>query len=128
MGATEQSSLLYLLQASIMTSSRNSGAKERAGEVRAGLQRGPLLRSPPGLPSSWLTNAGHRYSSLEDVHGAIHGRLDTGERTGGGHRGLGGRVQAQSGGCDEAQGSLRAHKEPGEVVASCALPGPRGHR
>ena len=44
--------------------------------------------------------------------------------TGGGHSGLRDRVQAQSGGCDEAQRSLRAHKEPSEVVAGCALPGP----
>lgn len=33
-GATQQFSLLCLLQASIMTSSRNSGAKERPGEVK----------------------------------------------------------------------------------------------
>lgn len=50
-GATEQFSLLYLLQASIVISSRNSGTKERAGEVRPGLQRGLLLGSPLRLPS-----------------------------------------------------------------------------
>ena len=36
-GATQQFSLLCLLQASIMTSSRNSGAKERPGDVKLGL-------------------------------------------------------------------------------------------
>lgn len=120
MGATQQFSLLCLLQASIMTSSRNSGAKERPGEVNPGLYRGPPPESPPGL----LTDAGHRHCSLEDVYRAVHRRLDSGEGTGGGHRGLRDRMQAQGGGCDEAQGSLGAHKEPGEVVAGCALPGP----
>lgn len=30
-------------------------------------------------------NAGHGHCSLEDLNGGIHGRLDTGECTGGGH-------------------------------------------
>lgn len=107
-----------------MTSSRNSGAKERAGEVRPRLQRGPLPGSPPRLSSPQLTNAGHGHCSLEDVNSGVHGRLDTGKCTGGGHHGLRGRVQAQGGSCDESQCPLRAHKEPCEVVASCALPGP----
>ena len=119
-GATQQLSLLCLLQASIMTSSRNSGAKERPGEVNPGLYRGPPPESTPGL----LTYAGHRHCSLEDVYGAVHRRLDGGEGTGGGHHGLRDRMQAQGGGCDEAQRSLGAHKEPSEVVAGCALPGP----
>ena len=119
MGATRQFSLLCLLQASIMTSSRNSGAKERPGDVNPGRYRGPPPESPPGL----LTYAGHRHCSLEDVYGAVHRRLDGGEGTGGGHHGLRDRMQAQGGGCDEAQSSLGAHKEPGEVVAGCALPG-----
>lgn len=119
--------LLYLLQASIMTSSRNSGTKGGAGEVRPGLQRGPLLGSPPGLSSPQLTNAGHGHCSLEDVYGGVHGRLDTGECTGGNDHGLRDRVQAQCSCCDESQCPLRAHKEPGEVVASCTLPETQGY-
>lgn len=126
-GATVQFRLLCLLQASIVTSSRNSGTKESVSEVRPGLQRGPLPGSPFSMSCPQLTNAGHRHCSLEDVYGAVHSRLDTGECTGGGHDGLRGRVQAQGGSRDEAQCPLGSHKEPGQVVASCALPGPRRH-
>lgn len=122
-GATKEFSWLCLLQASIMTSSRNSGAKERAGEVRPR----PLPGSPPRRPSPQLTNAGHGHCSLEDVNRGIHSSLDTGKCAGGGHRGLRGGVQAQGGSRDESQCPLRAHEEPCEVVAGCTLPGPRGH-
>lgn len=51
MGATQQFSLLCLLQASIMTSSRNSGTKEKPREVTHSLQRGAHLDGPiPGSP------------------------------------------------------------------------------
>lgn len=126
-GATVRFVLLYLLQASIVISSRNSGTKESVSEVRPGLRKGPLPGSPFGMSSPQLTNAGHRHCSLEHVYGAVHGRLDTGEHTGSGRDGLRDRVQAQGGGCDEAQCPLGSHKEPGQVVASCTLPGPRRH-
>lgn len=69
-----------------------------------------------------LTNASDGYPSLQDLHCAVHSCLDRGKGADGWHHRLRNAIQAQCGLGDDAQGSLRSHKQICQVVASGGFP------